>query len=198
MKSIREMYDSLSPRYEKRWGNYVRRSVRETLARVRAARGERLLDIGCGTGALLRELAAAGVRCTGVDLSVGMLSQARFAAAPLACGDAEALPFGRESFDVVVTSSSFHFFPHPELALEEIRRVLRRNGRLVITDWCDDYVACRMCDAYLRFREPQRRKILSRSECIDLLEARGFRVLRVDAYKISWLWGLMTAVAEAA
>ena len=69
--------------------------------------------------------------------------------------------------------------------------MLRSGGQLVITDWCDDYVACRLCSAYLR------QHVFSRTECVALLEQSGFRVVRIDRYKISWLWGLMTAIAEA-
>ena len=75
--------------------------------------------------------------------------------------------------------------------------MLKRGGQLVITDWCDEYFACRLCNAYLRFREPTHHKIFSRDACVAMLEQNGFRVQRIDRYKISWLWGLMTAVAES-
>ncbi len=157
-----------------------------------------MLDIGCGTGALLREVVAEGNRVTavGVDLSLGMLARARSAGVSLIGGDAESLPFREATFDTVITSSSFHFWRHPQQGLAEIRRVLRGDGQLVITDWCDDFVACRVCNAYLRWRDASHQRIFSKSECLDLLERSGFNVLRIDGYKISWLWGLMTAVAE--
>ncbi|HEY6843318.1 MAG TPA: class I SAM-dependent methyltransferase [Thermoanaerobaculia bacterium] len=188
MKSIRDVYDSLAARYEVRWSKYIGRSVDATLRRARLKAGDRVIDIGCGTGALLRKLTAAGVRACGVDVSIGMLAHAE---SPAAAGDAENLPFQSGTFDIAFTASSFHFWPHPARGLEEIRRVLKRGGQLVITDWCDDYVACRLCSTYLRQR------IFKRSECAALLEENGFRVLRIDRYKISWIWGLMTAVAEA-
>lgn len=197
MKSVREEFDALSPRYEMRWRTYIRRSVRETLARANLQSGQRVLDLGCGTGALLRELAG-GVRAAGVDLSHGMLARARSAGAWLVAGDAESLPFRGGSFDVVITSSSFHFWPHPKRGLFEIRRVLRWHGRLILTDWCDDFMACRMCNAFLRMRSLSHPRIFSRSECAALLEESGFKVLRIEGYKVSWLWGLMTAVAEIA
>ena len=198
MRTIREEYDHISPRYEMRWRMYIQRSVDETLVRADIHSGERVLDIGCGTGALLHELARRSVRAVGADVSMGMLARARFCGASLAAGDAELLPFRNESFDIVMTSSSFHLWPHPERGLNEIRRVMRSGGQLVITDWCDDFVACRLCNAYLRLRDPSYQRIFSKSECIDQLERSGFRVLRIEAYKISWLWGLMTAVANVA
>jgi len=97
--SIREVYDELSLRYEMRWRKYIRRSVHETLVRANIHSGDRVLDIGCGTGALLRELAGASVRAIGADVSIGMLASARFCGASLAAGDAELLPFRSETFD---------------------------------------------------------------------------------------------------
>jgi SAM-dependent methyltransferase len=112
-------------------------------------------------------------------------------------GDVEALPFKDEQFDIVVSSSSFHFWRQRELALHEIRRVLRPNGRLVVTDWCDDFVACRLCEAFLKWRDPDRPGIVSRDQCEAVLSQCDFDVLRVDKYRISLIWGLMTAVAVA-
>ena len=198
MRSIREAYDHLSPGYETRWRKYIRRSVDETLARADIRSGERVLDIGCGTGTLLHEIVRSvrPVRAVGVDLSFGMIARARLCGASLLAGDAESLPLRSASFDLVITTSSFHFWRHPKLGLQEVRRVLNKSGRLVITDWCDDFVACRLCNAFLRIRDASHQRIFSKSECVAMLEESGFRVLQIDDYKISWLWGLMTAVAR--
>lgn len=194
MTGIREIYDSLAARYEIRWKKYIGRTVDATLRRARIKAGDRAIDVGCGTGALLRELLARRIRACGADISIGMLAHAD--SSVVVAGDAENLPFRSGTFDVAFSASSLHFWPQPLRGLEEIRRVLRRGGQVVITDWCDDYFACRACNAYLRFREPTHHKIFSRSECVAMLEQSGFRVLRIDRYKISWIWGLMTAVAE--
>jgi len=47
---------------------------------------------------------------------------------------------------------------------------MRSGGQLVITDWCDDLVACRLCNAYLRMRGASHQRILSKTECAKLLE----------------------------
>jgi ubiquinone/menaquinone biosynthesis C-methylase UbiE len=63
----------------------------------------------------------------------------------LAQADAHRLPLADATFDWVVCASSFHYFRQPQVALREMRRVLRPEGRLVLVDWCDDYLTCKLC-----------------------------------------------------
>jgi ubiquinone/menaquinone biosynthesis C-methylase UbiE len=178
----------------------VSRSIRETLRRADLRAGARVLDVGCGSGALVGEAQRrhSPSLAVAVDLSLAMIAAAkehRTDGAQFLVGDAENLPLEAAQFDAVFSTSSFHFWPNRQRALREIHRVMRRNGRLVITDWCDDFLACRLCDALLHWRDPSRPHIASRDDCATLLAESGFRVLSIDQYKISWLWGLMTAVA---
>ena len=106
---------------------------------------------------------------------------------------AQHLPFRSEYFDVVVSCNAFHYWREPERCLSEIARVLKPQGNLVITDWCDDYLACRVCDFFLRIFNPAHFRTYGTRECERLLNSVGFRDVRVERYKISWLWGLMTA-----
>src|SRR5438045_7701131 len=99
------------------------------------------LDVGCGTGFLSLELAARGHRVTGIDFAPQMLAEAQRKAAtreglPVRFeeGDAEALRFSDASFDLVITRHVLWTLPHPEAAIDEWIRVLRRGGRLAIID----------------------------------------------------------------
>ncbi len=101
------------------------------------ARG-RVLDVGCGTGALLARLAARG-QATGFDLSQDMLTRAarrrkegRFEAA-LVCGDVEHLPFRDGAFESVVSTFAVNAMPDLESALGEMLRVLEAGGSLAFT-----------------------------------------------------------------
>jgi ubiquinone/menaquinone biosynthesis C-methylase UbiE len=114
----------------------------------------------------------------------------------LVVADAEALPFAAGAFDLAVSSSSFHYWPSPREGLSEIYRILRRGGVLVITDWCDDYLACKLCDRVLRWLDPAHHQIYGETECLSLLNGAEYEKALVDRYRISWLWGLMTATAQ--
>lgn len=197
---VTEEYRRLAPEYDQRWSFYVQASVRETMARLRLRPGSRVLEVGCGTGALLEQVARACPDCaiTGVDPVPEMLAVARRRLperVALSQAWAEKLPFGAAGFDLLVSCNMFHYIRQPREALAEMRRVLRPGGELVITDWCDDYLACRLCDAYLRITSPAHFRMYGRDDCVGLLEASGFPGATVDRYKISWMWGLMTANA---
>jgi ubiquinone/menaquinone biosynthesis C-methylase UbiE len=196
---IVEEYGRLASQYDAKWSFYVEATTRETLARLTLRPGERLLDVGCGTGALLERLSRSpGIQLTGVDPVPEMLAIARRrlpSEVELCAGWAEQLPFDRERFDVVVSCNAFHYFREPLAALSEIRRVLAPGGRLVLTDWCDDYLACRVCDLYLRLFNQAHVKVYRRQECLRLLREAGYQGVDVERYKINWLWGLMTATA---
>jgi ubiquinone/menaquinone biosynthesis C-methylase UbiE len=101
--------------------------------------GQQVLDVACGTGVLARTIAdrvgAAGV--VGVDVNEGMLAVAKQKAPEIEWrqGRAEALPFASASFDVVVSQFGLMFFEDRRAALQEMRRVLRPGGRLVVAVW---------------------------------------------------------------
>jgi len=130
-----------------------------------------------------------------------MLARARAKAGPRADwvgGDVTLLPFSDASFHGVVSTSSLHYWPDPPGALAEIRRVLRRGGWLVVTDWCHDFLACRMLDALLRLVDRAHGRVLGTEACERLLRTGGFSDVRVERYRVGIFWGLMTARARKA
>ena len=101
---------------------------------------EDMLDVGCGTGAVLELLHGEypGKHLTGLDLTPKMIEAAcakQLGNVRFVVGDAEALPFEPQSFDAVLCSNSFHHYPHPERFFAEAARVLRPGGRLILRDY---------------------------------------------------------------
>ena len=198
---VSEEYDRLAPEYESRWSHYVTASVQHTLPHLCLRPGLKLLDIGCGTGALLGEAQALepSLEVCGVDLSTEMLAVARERlrrGTQLLRADAGHLPLAEATFDVVVSSSSFHYWEPPEGGLAQITRVLRPGGRLVLTDWCDDFFGCRIVDRVLRVVNRAHHRIYGARECTEMVTSAGYDLVGIDTYKIDWLWGLMTLAAE--
>ncbi len=194
-------YSRAAKDYDRKWSFYVDSTTRETMRRLRLAGTERVLDVGCGTGELLARLAAKypSARLAGLDPVPEMLEVAKGKLRPgvdFRVGWANELPWPDSSFDVVVSCNMFHYIIHPVEAVREMERVLRPGGSIVITDWCDDYLACRVCSLYLRLMSRAHYKTYRQAECLELLQQAGHARASVERYKISWLWGLMTATAR--
>jgi ubiquinone/menaquinone biosynthesis C-methylase UbiE len=187
--------------YDRTWSFYIEATTQETLRRLPMSPRAKVLDVGCGTGELLRRLRAKYPQASlaGLDPVEEMLAVARdklSGTEDLRVGYADSLPWNAASFDVVVSCNMFHYISHPIPALQEMGRVLRPGGTLVMTDWCDDYLACRLCNLYLRLTNRAFYKTYRQTECQSLLYAAGYRDASIERYKISWLWGLMTAVVK--
>jgi len=95
--------------------------------------GNRLLDVGCGSGLTLVLAAGRGGTPAGLDVSPGLLGIARerLPGADLREGDMESLPFPDEAFDAVTGVNAFQFAGDPRRALREAARVTRPGGRVV-------------------------------------------------------------------
>src|SRR5262249_6667828 len=106
--------------------------------------GERVLDVGCGTGIVAREVASrlgATAAITAVDLSANMLAVASATAAPEGLtiewreGNAERLPFHDGAFDLVLCQFALMFVADKAAALSEMHRVVTGSGRVLINVW---------------------------------------------------------------
>jgi SAM-dependent methyltransferase len=109
----------------------------EAIGRVDLSKGQRVLEVGCGTGVFLRRAADLGADVAGVDSSEALveLARDRVPEADLQLADMEALPFGDDSFDLVAGFNSFFFAVDMVAALREAGRVARSGAPVVIQVW---------------------------------------------------------------
>jgi demethylmenaquinone methyltransferase/2-methoxy-6-polyprenyl-1,4-benzoquinol methylase len=136
-RAVRALFDTIAPRYD--LVNRIMTFRLDVGWRRRAIRslglGSRsiVLDLACGTGDMCIDLERAGYRPVGVDLSFGMLANAR-TQAPLLHGDALALPLPDDSIDGVTCGFALRNFVELEPMLRELARVLRPGGRIALLD----------------------------------------------------------------
>jgi SAM-dependent methyltransferase len=104
-------------------------------------KGEKVLDVACGTGVTSVTAANRGAQVTGLDLTPALLERARYNAQLAGVqiefleGDAEHLPFPDASFDVVISQFGHMFAPQAAVTIAEMLRVLKPGGRIAFSTW---------------------------------------------------------------
>lgn len=123
--------------------------------------GETVLDVGCGTGVVAITAAQAGARVSGIDLTPELLEHARANQTIAGCGDiewtqgdAENLPYPDATFDVVLSQFGHIFAPRPDVAIAEMRRVLKPGGRVAFASWPPEHFIGRFFALVGRYSQP--------------------------------------------
>ncbi len=180
-------FDARAPGYESGWLGRLHHQIADRtadLALTRTPAPRRILDVGCGTGYLLRQLAT---RCpqaelAGVDPAPAMIEAARAADAggrlQLRPGTAEDLPWPADTFDLVVSTTSFDHWADQRAGLAQCVRVLAPGGWLVLTDQFSAWLWPTMMIG------SRRRKARTTRRATPLLTAVGFQTIqwhRIDA-----------------
>ena len=191
-------YERLAHDYDRQWRSYTQRSLNRLLGVLTLTGTERVLDLGCGTGEFERLAIERFPRLTivGVDVTPAMAAAARaklqqFPNIEVRVSPVEALPFGAEEFDVVVSASMLHHLSDVRLVLQEALRVLRPGGQLALLDWCRDFWRCRLLHAWLRLVDPTYGRMYRLGELCALLEQHGLLIQSADRFVVPPGYGLL-------
>jgi trans-aconitate methyltransferase len=121
-----------NPRLYDDRASFVSELASDLVVWLRPSPGERVLDLGCGTGTLTAEIARRGALVTGIDSSAEMIEAAREKYAELRFDvvDGQALPYLGE-FDAVFSNAALHWMPRADDVIRGVERALDRGGRFV-------------------------------------------------------------------
>lgn len=127
-KKLRESYNRI---YKKNPIKESEEHYRWIIDVLETKKGDRILDVACGGRYLLKEAKNRGLDCIGIDISIEALRivEQQPTKTKVICGDAEALPFQGESFEVITNLGSLEHFINPSKGLHEMHRVLKTGGR---------------------------------------------------------------------
>ena len=190
-------YTKRAKNYDKRWQHYCFPSFSKSIQIIDLYQDSRLLDVGCGTGIFLKilEKKYPSVQLNGIDPNQAMLAKASeklSSKVDLELGSAESLPYDSQSFDWLVLSNCLGHIKNQEVALSEAHRVLKDDGKVIITDWTKDFLAMRFVNLYTQLFDYAEYNSLKSSETIVMMEKLQFECISAENYKINWFWGLYT------
>ncbi|MCC6328600.1 MAG: class I SAM-dependent methyltransferase [Acidobacteria bacterium] len=120
---------------------HIESAAEDFVGRLDIQAGMKVLDVACGSGNLAVVAARNGADVTGIDIADNLVESAKRRAAVLGLditfeqGDAEALPYADNTFDVVMTMFGAMFAPRPELVAAELVRVCKPGGRVAMANW---------------------------------------------------------------
>ena len=139
--STKKIYDVHSMFYDKTFGRLVKRRIERAIVHMNIQPADRILDLGIGTGVSLNFYPTDRGRVVGVDLSAGMLREARKKIreqgrtnADVFQANALQLPFGDNTFDHVFISHVISVVSDPIQLVKEAQRVAKQNARIVIVN----------------------------------------------------------------
>lgn len=122
--------------------------------------GDKVLDVGCGTGVVAITAARLGAKLSGLDLSPALIECARENATianvqvDFKEGDAEFLPYPDHSFDAVLSQFGHMFAPRPQAAISEMLRVLKPGGVIAFSSWPPHLFVGRLFKLVAKFSPP--------------------------------------------
>lgn len=161
-------------------GKHARGQYKYVLNELQQLDFQKILDVGCGTGEILKSIKErySFVQLCGLDISEEMLKQANDklkGTATLILGDAENITLETNSFGLLLCTDSFHHYPNPQQAISEFYRVLKHGKFLLIADYWKPFPIRQIMNLFISYSNEGDVKIYSKKEIIEFLKRGGFQ-----------------------
>lgn len=137
-KRIMRRYDQSARVYDSQYLDEQEAKIKTVMQNLRVHRGIRILDAGCGTGLLFKDVVDKADFAVGIDLSRGLIKEAKkktqhYRNVALVLADADNLPLTAEGFDAIFAITLVQNMPSPRATLTELKRVAKQTASIVIT-----------------------------------------------------------------
>lgn len=160
--------------------------------KIRLSPNERLLDIACGTGSWLQAAGQTGILVSGIDISDVAISLCKqvLPDAELVTGIAEELPWSSDTFDVITCLGSLEHFLNKRMALQEMVRVTKKGGRILILVPNADFLTRKLGLYFGTNQANIKEDVLSLESWQELIESVGLTVVGrwKDLHVLSYTW----------
>ncbi len=189
-----KQYKSLARSYDSRFQEFINVTTDKMAALANITPGEKVLDLGCGTGEMLfklgKEYPNVGL-LAGIDASEDMLELAKtklkpFKAASLELGSIEKLPYPDEHFDLIVSSGVVHYVVDIASMSKEAFRVLKPQGRILLIDMAKESMVTKISSLLRRITDPGTVRYYSLHSASDLLRAQDFEIQSAELFKAGY------------
>ena len=200
----REGWRRVANKYEEAWSKLTSLFIPALLDVASPKPGECLLDVASGPGHVAAKARSRGVQVTGIDFCEPMIERARerYPEIDFRQGDAQALEFADQSFDIVTMSFGLMHLPRPDAGVREARRVLRPGGRFVFTIWAEEGPGDRIVNSAIKAHastdiavpsSPNFSEYATPERCQRALERAGFDSGSMEVRTVTCNWQVPTA-----
>jgi ubiquinone/menaquinone biosynthesis C-methylase UbiE len=193
MPDVRDSFNRVAPNYSKSWFLTAEARLQEVLELAQPKPGDLVIDVATGTGNTAFALAPHVRRVIGVDLTREMLDEAcrvatekKIANVDWVIGDAAALPFPDDTFDLYTVRAAPHHFPDIHGFLSEAFRVLRPGRDAVFIDCCSPLPARDLLHEVEVRRDPAHVLSLTLEEWTEAVEHAGFEIEVAQSRELDW------------
>lgn len=186
-----KQYKKLAQSYNRRFQKFIKITTHKAARRAAIAPGDKVLDLGCGTGEMLFRLGQDYPQVgllAGIDASEDMLKLAKTKLAStkavrLRLGTVEKLPYPDEHFDLIISVGVIHYVQHVDYMTKEALRVLKPHGRILLIDMAAEFMTTKLSSLFRRLLDPGAVRYYSLDSASRLLRTSGFEIQSAELFQ---------------